>query len=173
MTIEQDALPPAARRVAEALREAGHPAEIRVVDGGARTAEEAAAALGVETRLIVKSMVFRGGSSDRLVLVVLAGDRRVDLSRVAAELGEAVERAEPNWVRERTGFAIGGIPPLAHSTAPTVVIDRALRAESVLWAGAGTPDTLFRTSGPDLERLTGGVLADVGTPVAGAPRTSG
>jgi prolyl-tRNA editing enzyme YbaK/EbsC (Cys-tRNA(Pro) deacylase) len=72
-----------------------------------------------------------------------------------------VERADPEWVRERTGFAIGGIPPLAHATPPTVIVDRDVVEEDELWAAAGTPHTMFRTSGAVLESLTGGRLAPV------------
>lgn len=154
-------LPRAAGRVAEALRTAGQPSEIKTLETGAHTAQAAADAVGVEVRQIVKSMVFRGTPGDRLVLVILSGDHQVDLARVSDELGEAVERADADWVRERTGFAIGGIPPLGHKTPPTVLIDRDVLDEDVLWAGAGTPDTMFRTSGASLEALTGGVVVDV------------
>jgi prolyl-tRNA editing enzyme YbaK/EbsC (Cys-tRNA(Pro) deacylase) len=154
-------LPRAVQRVADALAAAGATAEIRLVDGSAHTAGEAAEALGVEVGQIVKSMVFRGAAGDRLVLVLVSGERRVDLARVAAELGEAVERADPGWVRERTGFAIGGVPPLGHLSEPTVLIDRRLPAEAVLWAGAGTPRAMFSIGGAELVALTGGVVADV------------
>lgn len=155
-----DSLPRAVNRVVQALNEAGHETEIRLLDTQAPTAQTAAAAIGVEMRNIVKSMVFRG-PGDRLVLVVLSGDRRVDVARVADELGGAVERADPDWVRAQTGFAIGGIPPVGHQTDPVALIDRGLLAEEVLWAAAGTPNSLFKTSGRELETLTSGVVADV------------
>ncbi|HEY5333899.1 MAG TPA: YbaK/EbsC family protein, partial [Solirubrobacterales bacterium] len=126
--------PRAARRVAAALEAAGHPTEIHLIEESTRTVAEAAAALGVKQGQILKSMVLRGGSEDRLVLVILSGDRQVDLARVAAVLDEPVERADPDWVRERTGFSIGGIPPIAHRTPPTVLIDRDLLTEEILWA---------------------------------------
>lgn len=143
------------------LRASGHPEEIRIVDRSAHTAEQAAASLEVEISRILKSMVFRGAAGDRLVLVVLSGDRRVDAARVADVIGERVVRADPSWILERTGFAIGGVSPVAHLTPPTVVIDSHLPVEGELWAGAGTPHALFRTSAAALEALTGGVLADV------------
>ncbi|MGD9737362.1 MAG: YbaK/EbsC family protein [Solirubrobacterales bacterium] len=157
-----DSLPSAARRVAEALAAADHPTEVRLLDEHAHSADAAAAALGVTPRQIVKSMVFRGKAKDRLVLVLLPGDLRVDMAMAAAALGEVVERADPDWVRERTGYSIGGIPPLGHATAPAVVVDRRLLDQDVLWAGAGTPRALFRTGGRELAAMVGGVLADVG-----------
>lgn len=117
--------------------------------------------VGVETRQILKSMVFRSTPGDHLILVILSGDRQVDLARVNLELDESVERADPDWVLARTGYAIGGIPPLGHKTPPTVLIDQGLLDESILWAAAGTPNTMFRTSGGDLETLTGGTVVEV------------
>jgi prolyl-tRNA editing enzyme YbaK/EbsC (Cys-tRNA(Pro) deacylase) len=156
-----DQIPRSARPVAQALEAAGHRSEIRLLAGDARSAEEAAAALGVEARQIVKSMVFRGADAGRLVVVLIGGDRQVDLAAVGEELGEAVKRADPDWVREQTGYSIGGIPPLGHRTAPTVLIDRNLLPEETLWAGAGAPNAMFRTAGADLVGITGGAVADV------------
>ncbi|MGE0065745.1 MAG: YbaK/EbsC family protein [Solirubrobacterales bacterium] len=157
-----NALPEPVRRVADALEAVGLAAEIRLVDKRTHTVEEAASALGVEPRQIVKSMVFRGRREDRLVLVVLAGDRQVDLAKVTAKLGENVVRADPDWVRERTGFAIGGIPPLAHATPATVLVDAGIPGDDDLWAGAGTSRALFRASGHQLRVAIGGTVADVG-----------
>ncbi|MFN8215601.1 MAG: YbaK/EbsC family protein [Solirubrobacterales bacterium] len=156
-----ESLPPAARRVAAALRAAGHPEEIRIVADSAHTAEQAAASLGVDVRRIVKSMVFRGTAQDRVVLVLVAGDRRVDRARVAAVVGEEIVRADPDWIRERTGFAVGGVSPVAHLTPALVVVDRDLPPDGELWAGAGTSQALFRTDAAALESLTAGVAADV------------
>lgn len=155
-------LPRAAKRVAAALEAADHAAEILLIEESTRTVAEAADALGVERRQILKSMVLRGVGGDRLVLVVLSGDRQVDLGRVAGVLDEAVERADPDWVRRRTGFSIGGIPPVAHRTPATVLIDRDLLDEEVLWAAAGSPHAVFKTSGAGLEALTGGTVAELG-----------
>ena len=159
---ETDPLPAAVQRVAAALEAAGIAADIRLLEQRTHTVEEAASALRVAPRQIVKSMVFRGGHEDRLVLVVLAGDRQVDLAKVAAELGEPVVRADPDWVRERTGFAIGGIPPLAHATPATVLVDTGIPGDDELWAGAGTSQALFRATGHQLRAAAGGTVADVG-----------
>ncbi|MFN8164522.1 MAG: YbaK/EbsC family protein [Solirubrobacterales bacterium] len=140
---------------------AGHSSEFRILAGEAHSAQEAAAALGVGEHQIVKSMVFRGSAADRLVVVIIGGDRQVDLAVVGKELGEEVRRADPSWVREQTGFAIGGIPPLGHRNSATVLIDRSLLTEEILWAGAGTPTAMFRTAGADLGTITGGTVVDV------------
>jgi prolyl-tRNA editing enzyme YbaK/EbsC (Cys-tRNA(Pro) deacylase) len=156
-----DAFPEPVRRVAAALEAAGQPADIRLLDQRTHTVEEAARALGVDARQIVKSMVFRGARDGGLVLVVLAGDRLVDLTKVSAVLGESVERADPDWVRERTGFPIGGIPPLGHATPATILVDAGVEGDDDLWAGAGTSRAMFKTSGRRLPAATGGTVADV------------
>jgi prolyl-tRNA editing enzyme YbaK/EbsC (Cys-tRNA(Pro) deacylase) len=156
-----DALPDPVRRLAAALEAVGQPADIRLLDQRTHTVEEAAGALGVDARQIVKSMVFRGEQDGRLVLVVLAGDRQVDLAKVSEVLGGPIKRADPDWVRERTGFAIGGIPPLAHATPATIVVDAGVDGDEDLWAGAGTAHAMFRTSGRRLRDATGGTIADV------------
>ncbi|HEX3240855.1 MAG TPA: YbaK/EbsC family protein [Solirubrobacterales bacterium] len=154
-------LPDPVRRVAAALEAAGQPTDIRLLDQRTHTVEEAAGALDIDPRQIVKSMVFRGERDGRLVLVVLAGDRQVDLGKVSALLGEPVKRADPDWVRERTGFDVGGIPPLAHATPATIVVDAGIDGDEDLWAGAGTSRAMFRTSGRGLREATGGTVADV------------
>jgi len=132
-------------------------------DAGTRTAADAAAAVGCLVAQIAKSMIFRAVDTDRSVLVVTSGTNRVDEKKVAAELGEAIKRADPDFVRARTGFAIGGVPPVGHAQAPVVLIDRDLLAYDVLWAAAGTPNAVFRLGPDDLLRLTGGRPADVAT----------
>ena len=157
-------LPRAARRVAQALAQRGHPGEIRLLDDSARTAAMAAAALGVEQRQIVKSLVFRGARSGEAVLVLVGGTSRVAPERLEAHLGEPVERAPAAWVREQTGFAIGGIPPLAHSAPIRTVADAALVELDVLWAAAGTPHAVFALRGGELRELTGAAIAAIGEP---------
>ncbi|MGE0065728.1 MAG: YbaK/EbsC family protein [Solirubrobacterales bacterium] len=156
-----ESLPSSVQRVARALEAADHPSAIEILGSSTHTAQEAADALGVEQRQILKSMVFRGTPSNRLVVVIVGGHRQVDLARVGEELGEVIKRADPDWVQQRTGYPIGGIPPLAHDTPSTVFIDREVLGEETLWAGAGSANAMFRTSGTSLALLTGGVVADV------------
>ncbi|HEY1777938.1 MAG TPA: YbaK/EbsC family protein [Solirubrobacteraceae bacterium] len=163
MAAEQESLPRAARRVAQVLASRGHTAEIRILSDSARSAAEAASALGVAQAQIVKSMVFHGRSSDTPVLALVGGTSRVDPDLLAACVGEPVGRADADWVRERTGFAIGGVPPLGHSEPLRTVADRSLVALALLWAAAGTPHAVFPMRGDELVALTGAELADIAT----------
>lgn len=110
-------LPASAERVRQALAAAAVDAEVVELAAAARTAQQAADALGVEVGQIAKSLIFRAEPSGRAVLVIAAGDRRVDEARIGTLLGESVGRASPQFVREQSGFAIGGVPPLAHTVS--------------------------------------------------------
>lgn len=146
-------LPAPARRVEAALREAGLEIDIVATGESARTAEEAAAAVGAPVGAIVKSLVFLDGGEP--VLLLVSGANRV----AAKALG--LERADANHVREVTGYAIGGIPPLAHATPLTVRCDEDLLAFDTVWAAAGTPHHVFPIAPGDLVRVTGATVADV------------
>jgi len=129
-------------------------------DASTRTAEDAAAAIGCRADEIAKSLVFRAASG-RSVLVVASGGHRVDEKRIAALVGEPIARAGADFVREATGFAIGGVPPIGHRTAPIALIDESLMAFAKIWAAAGTPNSVFRLTPADLVALTGGTVAAV------------
>ena len=130
-------LHPTAAKVQQRLRERGLDVEVRELSDSTRTAAEAAAAVGVEVGQIVKSLVFLAGG--RPVLVLCAGDRRVD----TATLGSDVRPANADEVRAATGFAIGGVPPLGHDGALRTVVDDSLRRFDVVWCAAGTPHAVF------------------------------
>lgn len=133
---------PTAARLAGRLRQRGLEIEVRTLSDSARTAELAAAALGVEVGQIVKSLVFlRDGEP---VLVLCAGDRRVDAERLG------LARAPADLVREVTGFSIGGIPPLGHDIELPTTIDDSLRRFEVVWAAAGTPHDVFAVETEEL-----------------------
>jgi len=121
-----------------------------------RSSAEAAAAVGCAVAQIAKSLIFRAAASNRPVLVVASGVNRVDEAKVAEAVGEAIARADADFVREATGFAIGGVPPVGHANPPTVLIDRSLMAFAEIWAAAGTPNAVFRLTPADLVELTGG-----------------
>ncbi len=158
---ELQALPEGVRRVARALRDAGHPHVPRMLDTAARTAQQAADALGVALGQIAKSIVFRRLSDGRAVLVIAAGDRRVDEGRVDALVG-ATGRADAAFVKIATGFSIGGVSPFAHATPPVMLIDRTLWRFDEIWAAAGHPHAVVLLAPRELERLTGGApVADV------------
>lgn len=158
-----DTRPEGFRRVAAALAAAGHPGP-RWLEVAARTSQEAADALGVSVGQIAKSVVFRlkarDGAEEGAVLVVAAGDRRVDEKRVAAITGP-LGRADADFVKARTGFSIGGVSPLAHATALTVLVDRSLFRFDAVWAAAGHPNGVFCATPDELARLAAAPVADV------------
>jgi prolyl-tRNA editing enzyme YbaK/EbsC (Cys-tRNA(Pro) deacylase) len=145
----------AAARVAEELRRLEVPAEVREMPESTRTAAEAAAAVGCSVAQIVKSLVFRSVTADEPVLVLVSGADRVDVARLAAVVGDEVEQATGKFVRERTGYAIGGVPPVAHAEALVTYLDEHLLGHAVVWAAAGTPRAVFSIVPADLLRITG------------------
>jgi len=150
-----------ARRVQQALAAGGFGHEVVEMPASTRSSAEAAAAIGCQVAQIAKSIVFRAKTSDRPVLVIASGGNRVDEKKVAALLGEKLGRADAEFVRARTGFAIGGVPPLAHSEPPAIFIDEDLLAFDEIWAAAGTPNAVFRLTPRDLAAMTGGRVAEV------------
>lgn len=148
------------RRVAQALAQAGHPHPPLWLEVSARTSAEAAQALGIEVGQVAKSVIFRRQADGRAVLVVASGDRRVDEKRVAAHSG-ALGRADADFVKASTGFSIGGVAPLAHTTPVLTWIDRELFRFSEIWAAAGHPNGVFKLSPAQLQALTGAPVADV------------
>jgi prolyl-tRNA editing enzyme YbaK/EbsC (Cys-tRNA(Pro) deacylase) len=143
------------QRVTRLLAAAGHAHAPVWLETSARTSQEAADALGVTVGQIAKSIVFRRRDDDAAVLVVASGDRRVDEAKVAARVG-AIGRADAAFVKQRTGYSIGGVAPLGHAEAPVVLIDAELFRFDAIWAAAGHPNGVFRLAPADLERLTGG-----------------
>ena len=158
-----DERPEGFRRVTLALAERGHPHAPRWLNVAARTAQEAADALGVQVGQIAKSVIFRRRADDVAVLVVTSGDRRVDEGRVATIAG-ALVRADADFVKLRTGFSIGGVAPLAHAQTPFTLIDRELFRFDEIWAAAGHPNGVFRLSPQALQALTGAPVHDVVQP---------
>jgi prolyl-tRNA editing enzyme YbaK/EbsC (Cys-tRNA(Pro) deacylase) len=146
-------------RVRAALLAAGHPDTIVAFPAGTRTAADAAAAVGCAVAQIAKSIVFRAGS--RAALIVTSGANRVDQAKAGVVLGAALSRAEADWVRDVTGFAIGGVAPIGHLTPPLMLLDADLQALEPIWAAAGSPMHVFRTTPADLRRLTGAEWAAV------------
>ncbi|BAS26561.1 YbaK/EbsC family protein [Limnochorda pilosa] len=149
----------AAQRVQRALRAAGIEAEITEFPQGTRTAAEAAAAIGTDVARIVKSLVFMAG--DVPVLVLTSGANRVDEGKLARLTGQAVRRATAGEVREATGFAIGGTPPVGHAQPIPVLADQDLLQHEIVWAAAGTPQTVFPIAPKRLVEITGGRVTDV------------
>lgn len=160
----QDNLPPGVQRVTAVLAELGHPHAPRMLDDAARTAQQAADALGVALGQIAKSIIFRRKSDDAAVLVVTSGDLRVDEKKVQAIVcaeGGKLGRADADFVKDKTGFSIGGVSPLAHATQPVTLIDRELFRFDTICAAAGHPHGVFPLSPHDLVRLTGAPVHEV------------
>ena len=158
--MDQAPLPDGALRVAARLAELGHPHEVVMLPVTGRTAADAAAALGVELGQIAKSIVFRRTADGAAVLVVTSGDLRVDERKVSALVG-TLGRADAEFVKASTGFSIGGVSPVAHATAPVILIDAELFRFERVWAAAGHPYAVFPLSPAELVELTGAPVAEI------------
>lgn len=150
-----------AQAVQDALDRAGLPCQVVELSTSTRTAKEAAAAIGCTVAQIAKSIVFRTQPSSRAVLVIVSGKNRVDESAVASQLGEPIVKASPEFVRNATGYVIGGVPPCGHSGELSIFVDSDLLALPEIWAAAGTPNAVFSLKPDQLVRLTGGCVLRV------------
>lgn len=146
-------------RVKQALETGNHSAEILEFPDGTRTAADAAAAIGCTVAQIAKSLVFR--ADDDVVLIIASGVNRISMKKVEALLDRKIARADADWVREKTGFAIGGVSPVGHMTSSIVLLDEDLMKLDPVWAAAGSPTHVFKTTAESLVRLSGGRIADV------------
>ena len=158
--IGASALPEGVRRVADWLQAQSHAHAPVMLDGAARTAQQAADTLGVAVAQIAKSIIFRRLSDDVAVLVVTSGDLRVDEAKVAAQVGP-VGRADAAFVKARTGFSIGGVAPLAHAQPCVTLIDQELFRFDAIWAAAGHPHAVFQLNPQDLADWTDAPVANV------------
>ena len=153
-----------AARVAAELDRLGLPTRIVTLPDSTRSAPDAARAIGCGLGQIVKSLVFRRVDDDAAVLVLMAGDRRVDEARLAAVVGAPVEQATGRFVRDATGYAIGGVPPVGHREGIATFVDAALLAHPEVWAAAGTPHSVFPIAPDDLVRAAAGRVVEVAAP---------
>ena len=157
---ELKSLPQPVQRVAQALQAKGHAHAPVMLDNAARTAQQAADALGIVVGQIAKSIIFRRKADDVAVLIVTSGDRRVDEKKVEALVGK-LGRADADFVKAKTGFSIGGVAPLAHVQPSVTLIDRDLFRFEEIWAAAGHPHAVFKLAPQDLERLCAAPVADI------------
>jgi len=148
------------RRVSDWLAARGHAERPVWLTTSARTCEQAAQALGVATGQIAKSVIFRRLADEQAVLVIASGDRRVDEAKVAALVGP-VGRASASFVKQATGFSIGGVAPVAHAQSLVTLLDRDLFRFGVIWAAAGHPNGVFKASPDELGALSGAPAHDV------------
>ena len=151
---------PSVERVRDALARSGIESSIVELPGAARTAKAAADYLGCEVGQIANSLVFRAEASGQALLVMSSGAKRVDLERLSALVGEPIAKADADFVRQHTGFAIGGVAPVGHGLTRTFV-EKSLAAYRELWAAAGHPHTVFRLTYDELVRITGGAEAEL------------
>ena len=155
------ALHPSARRVQQALKALGFAYQVLQLPASTRTAREAAEAVGCTVGQIAKSLVFKTRRTQRPILVIASGANRVDEKRLAALVGEPVEKADADFVREKTGFAIGGVPPIGHKEPLETFIDEDLLQYEEIWAAAGHPHAVFRLTPGDLQTMTQGRVVAV------------
>jgi prolyl-tRNA editing enzyme YbaK/EbsC (Cys-tRNA(Pro) deacylase) len=152
---------PTARRTQQLLAELGLETTVVEFEQPTRTSAEAAAAVGCSVAEIAKSIVFRGKESGQAILVVVSGDNRVCERKVANLVGEKLDRTNADFVREATGYAIGGVSPVGHTQPVRLLLDGDLQRFDRIWAAAGTPYSVFPLTPADLNRLTGADWQDV------------
>jgi prolyl-tRNA editing enzyme YbaK/EbsC (Cys-tRNA(Pro) deacylase) len=150
------ALSPSAQKIQSLLTSQGYALHVIEYPDSTRTAQEAADRAGCQLGQITKSLIFRGLTSGKPVLVLTSGANRVDEERIAGYAGEPIGRADAGFVREVTGFAIGGVPPLGHARSMETYIDEDLLLYETIWAAAGTPNAIFELTPSQLQDMTGG-----------------
>jgi prolyl-tRNA editing enzyme YbaK/EbsC (Cys-tRNA(Pro) deacylase) len=150
-----------AQKVQAALLAKGVPLTVIELPQSTRTSAEAAQAVGCAIGQIAKSIILRAAQSDQPVLVLTSGANRVDEVAVAEWVGEPLKKADADYVRTRTGFVIGGVPPVGHAEPPLTFIDEDLLQYAEIWAAAGTPNALFKLTPAELLAVTAGRVARV------------
>jgi prolyl-tRNA editing enzyme YbaK/EbsC (Cys-tRNA(Pro) deacylase) len=150
-----------AQKVQDALKTLGMSLEVVELPGSTRTAIEAAQAVDCQVGQIVKSLVFKTKRSERPILVIASGANRVDERKIEALIDEPLGKADADFVRQRTGFVIGGVPPLGHVEKLETFIDQDLMTYEQVWAAAGTPHAVFLLNPSELRRMTDGKVVDI------------
>ena len=156
-----DPLSRSSRRIQETLAALGTSFEVVELSTSTRTSADAAAAIGCTVAQIAKSIVFRTRDTKRAVMVIASGANRVNEKRVAELIGEPIEKADANFVREKTGFVIGGVPPVGHAEPILTLVDEDLLGLGELWAAAGTPNSVFKLTADALVRITGAPVQSI------------
>jgi prolyl-tRNA editing enzyme YbaK/EbsC (Cys-tRNA(Pro) deacylase) len=147
--------------VQDALKARGFANRVVEHEQTTRTSAEAAAAVGCEVGQIVKSVIFKAKESGRPVLVVASGANRVNEKRLGELVGEKLEKPDADFVRQQTGFVIGGVPPLGHSQSLLTFVDEDLLQYGEIWAAAGTPNAVFRLTPDELVKMTNGQVVSI------------
>ncbi len=152
---------PSAQKIQDLIKSLGYDYAVIEQAESTRTAQEAADRAGCELGQIVKSLIFRGKTSGKPILVLTSGANRVDEKRIAEYAGEPIGRADPDFVRTVTGFAIGGVPPIGHTEKMETYLDEDFLQYQTIWAAAGTPNAIFELRTDDLQKMTGGKVVRV------------
>ncbi len=156
-----DQLSSSALRVQAFLSEHGKGFRVQELPDSTRTAKDAANAIGCTVSQIAKSLVFKDKKTGEAVLVVASGTNRVCATKVEEATGIVLMKADAEYVREKVGYAIGGVPPVAHRESVRTLLDPALKKYPTIWAAAGTPNAVFELKAADLETLTNGQWVDI------------
>ena len=156
-----ETLSPSAQKVQDVLVAQGYTCQVQELPQTTRSAAEAAQAIGCTVAQIAKSLIFKTRQSQKPVLVIASGVNRVNEKKFAALIGEPIERPDADFVRLHTGFAIGGVPPIAHAETLDTYIDEDLQQYPVIWAAAGTPFAVFQLTPADLLKMTGGKVVTI------------
>jgi len=154
-------LKPSAQKVQDALLAQGFTNQVIELPDSTRTAIEAATAVGCAVAQIAKSLIFQAKASQRAILVIASGVNRVNEKRLVEQLGEKVQKPDADFVREQTGFVIGGVAPLGHSRALTTYIDEDLLQYAEIWAAAGHPNAVFKLTPAELVQMTAGMVISI------------
>lgn len=150
-----------AQNVQDALSKKGIQTQVVELPSSTRTAEEAAKTIGCEVAQIVKSLIFRTKETSKPILVLASGINRVNEKTISSLVGEKIEKADAVFTREKTGFVIGGVPPVGHKEPIETFIDEDLLQYKELWAAAGTPNAVFNLESAQLQNLTGGKVVSI------------
>lgn len=156
-----DALHERVARFQQKLHDLGYDKEVKQLPQSTRTAKEAAEAIGCDVAQIAKSIIFRVKETDDPLLVVASGKNRIDEAIVTTHIGKEIGNADADFVRSRTGYAIGGVPPVGHVQKITTLIDEDLFQYETIWAAAGHPMAVFPLTADDLVKMTGGQVVSV------------
>ena len=154
-------LSPSAQKIQDQIRSLGYEYTVIEHSESTRTAQEAAGRAGCELGQIVKSLIFKGKDSGKPILVLTSGANRVDERRISGYAGEPIGRADADFVRSVTGFAIGGVPPVGHIQKMETYIDEDFLQYATIWAAAGTPNAIFQLKTEELQKMTDGKVAQV------------
>jgi len=157
-----ESLSASAQKVQESLRGLGMDCRVLELPGSTRTAADAASAVGCRVEQIAKSVIFQGKTSDKPVMVIASGSNRVNEKRLRDLISEPVKKADADFVRQHTGFAIGGVPPVGHANPIEIYIDQDLMRYPEIWAAAGTPHAVFKLTPQELAAMTKGKTVDIG-----------